>query len=180
MIASFNRQVTLATLGLIGIMTAVAYGNAANAAPMVSGVRNTAASNYVYPVMGPRTSSSYGVRKHPITKRARKHHNGIDLAAPIGATIRSIASGLVIFADQFGGYGNLIVIRHADGLTSHYGHCNTTSVRVGQKVLAGDVIGTVGSTGQSTGPHLHFEIRSNGDPQHPERYLPGLASPAQG
>lgn len=180
MTASYNRILSFAALGLAVAISAVVDGSAAHAAPLFSALRNIAASNYVYPVMGPRTSSSYGVRRHPINKAARKHHNGIDLAAPIGATIRSIASGHVIFADRFGGYGNLIVIKHADGLTSSYGHCNTTSVRVGQRVLAGDVIGTVGNTGHSTGPHLHFEIRINGAPQNPELYLPGLASPAQG
>jgi murein DD-endopeptidase MepM/ murein hydrolase activator NlpD len=180
MTASFNRKRAYAALGFIATLATSLCSPSAQAIPLGSGVNNLTASNFVYPVMGPRTSSSFGIRKHPITKKARKHHDGIDLAAPTGATIRSIASGHVIFADQFGGYGNLIVIKHADGLTSHYGHCNETSVRVGQKVLAGDVIGTVGSTGRSTGPHLHFEIRRNGEPEHPERYLPGLASPAQG
>jgi murein DD-endopeptidase MepM/ murein hydrolase activator NlpD len=176
----FSRIGTVVGLGFIVALATSVCSPSAQAIPVGSWGSNLTASNFVYPVMGPRTSSSFGVRKHPITKKARKHHDGIDLAAPTGATIRSIASGHVIFADQFGGYGNLIVIRHANGLTSHYGHCNETSVRVGQKVLAGDVIGTVGSTGRSTGPHLHFEIRRNGEPEHPERYLPGLASQAQG
>ncbi len=180
MTASYNRNGAFIALGLSVAISAVLQGDAAHAAPFLSTAGNIAASDYVYPVMGPRTSSSYGLRRHPISKVTKKHHNGIDLAAPIGATIRAIASGHVIFAEIFGGYGNFIVIKHADGLTSSYGHCNTTLVRVGQRVLAGDVIGTVGNTGHSTGPHLHFEIRRNGDPQNPELYLPGIASPAQG
>jgi murein DD-endopeptidase MepM/ murein hydrolase activator NlpD len=137
-------------------------------------------SSFVYPVMGPRESSRYGVRSHPIKRALRHHHDGIDLAAPKGAVIRSIAGGQVMYSDPFGGYGNLIVIKHESGLTSHYGHCETLKVKVGQFVRPGDIIGTVGSTGRSTGPHLHFEIRRNGKPQHPERILPGLADPTLG
>jgi murein DD-endopeptidase MepM/ murein hydrolase activator NlpD len=150
------------------------------AVPLASQVHQLNSTNFVYPLMGPRTSSSFGPRSHPIRKSHRQHHHGIDLAAPVGSTIRSIASGVVIFADPFGGYGNLVVIKHDNGLSSHYGHCHALEVTVGQRVYAGDVIATVGNTGRSTGPHLHFEIRHNGEPQHPERYLPGLAGPAQG
>jgi murein DD-endopeptidase MepM/ murein hydrolase activator NlpD len=134
---------------------------------------------FVYPVLGPRLSSDYGVRKHPIRK-TQKHHHGVDLAAPVGAAIRSIASGQVIFADPFGGYGKFVVIRHAHEVTSHYGHCDSITVNTGQRVRAGQIIGRVGSSGSSTGPHLHLEIRRNGIPQDPEKVLPGLADPAQG
>jgi murein DD-endopeptidase MepM/ murein hydrolase activator NlpD len=154
--------------------------DSAQAIPLASQIQQLTTSHFVYPVMGPRTSSDFGIRRHPIRRKVRRHHDGIDLAAPVGSTIRSIASGDVVFADPHGGYGNLIVIRHRNGLTSHYGHCDQSLVRIGQKVRAGDVIGTVGSTGHSTGPHLHFEIRKDGEPQHPERYLPGLDLPAQG
>jgi murein DD-endopeptidase MepM/ murein hydrolase activator NlpD len=137
-------------------------------------------SSFVYPLMGPRESSQYGVRNHPIKRKLRHHHDGIDLAAPKGAVIRAIAAGRVMYSDPFGGYGNLVVIKHESGLTSHYGHCDTLKARVGQLVRPGDIIATVGSTGRSTGPHLHFEIRRNGQPQHPERILPGLADPTLG
>jgi len=133
----------------------------------------------VYPVMGPRMSGDFGLRNHPIKKRVQ-HHHGIDLAAPKGAPIRAIAAGQVMYADPFGGYGKIVVLRHPSGLTSHYGHCEALNVKIGDKVSAGDIIGTVGSTGLSTGPHLHFEIRKEGKPQNPEQYLPGLDSPAQG
>jgi murein DD-endopeptidase MepM/ murein hydrolase activator NlpD len=124
-------------------------------------------------------SSDFGLRNHPIKKR-QQHHHGIDLAAPMGAPIRAIAAGRVVYADPFGGYGKIVVVRHASGLTSHYGHCSGLSVKIGDNVAAGDIIGAVGSTGLSTGPHLHFEIRIDGVPQNPERYLPGLDSPAEG
>lgn len=138
------------------------------------------ANSFVYPLMGPRQSSRYGLRNHPIKRKLRHHHDGIDLAAPKGAVIRAIAAGRVMYSDPFGGYGNLVVIKHASGLTSHYGHCDLLKVRVGQMVRPGDIIATVGSTGRSTGPHLHFEIRRNGQPQHPEQILPGLADPTLG
>jgi murein DD-endopeptidase MepM/ murein hydrolase activator NlpD len=133
----------------------------------------------VYPVMGPRMSSDFGLRNHPIRKH-RAHHHGVDLAAPQGAPIRVIAAGQVVYADPLGGYGKVVVVKHASGLTSHYGHCQSIGVSIGQIVKPGDILGTVGSTGLSTGPHLHFEIRQDGKPQNPERYLPGLAAPAAG
>jgi murein DD-endopeptidase MepM/ murein hydrolase activator NlpD len=151
-------------------------------APLVASSPSYAAPaqlSFVYPVMGPRMSSDFGLRNHPIKKRVQ-HHHGIDLAAPKGAPIRAISSGQVMYADPFGGYGKIVVVRHPSGLTSHYGHCDTLNVKIGDTVKAGDIIGTVGSSGISTGPHLHFEIRMNGKPQDPERYLPGLDSPAAG
>lgn len=134
---------------------------------------------FVYPVMGPRMSSDFGVRKHPI-KKARRHHDGIDLAAPVGAPIRAIADGQVMYADPHGGYGKYIVVRHLNGITSHYGHCDTMEVIPGHTVTAGQIIGTVGNSGASTGPHLHFEIRRDGEAQDPESFLPGLAEEAAG
>lgn len=88
--------------------------------------------------------------------------------------------GTVVFADPFSHYGNLIVIKHADGLTSHYGHLESFKVKPGQKVRAGQMIGAVGSTGRVTGPHLHLEVRKDGVPLNPQRYLPGLESDALG
>jgi len=134
---------------------------------------------FVYPVMGPRLSSDFGVRAHPIMKVTR-HHHGVDLAAPVGSLIRSIAGGQVIYADPHGGYGRFIVVRHANGLSSHYGHCERVHVRIGQKVNAGDILGTVGSSGRSTGPHLHFEVRREGKPLDPNDILPGLNERAEG
>jgi murein DD-endopeptidase MepM/ murein hydrolase activator NlpD len=137
------------------------------------------ADAYVYPVMGPRLSSSYGKRRHPV-KKVTQHHHGIDLAAPAGAPIRAIADGQVMFADPYAGYGKLVVLQHSNGLTSHYGHCAKLSVQPGAHVRAGDIIGTVGSTGISTGPHLHFELRKDGSTLNPEKLLPGLADGSEG
>jgi murein DD-endopeptidase MepM/ murein hydrolase activator NlpD len=134
---------------------------------------------FVYPVMGPRLSSDFGKRKHPVSRSIR-HHHGVDLAAPEQSPIRAIAGGVVIYADPYAGYGNLVVVRHDDGMTSHYGHCRSINVTIGRRVKPGQMIGTVGSTGISTGPHLHFEIRVAGEPRDPELFLPGLASEAEG
>ncbi len=134
---------------------------------------------FVYPVMGPRLSSDFGKRKHPKLKSVR-HHHGVDLAAPEQSPIRVIGGGQVIYADPYAGYGNLVVVRHDDGMTSHYGHCRTIKVTIGQRVKAGQIIATVGNTGISTGPHLHFEIRVGGQPRDPELFLPGLATEAEG
>ena len=136
-------------------------------------------SGFVYPVMSPRLSSDYGRRIHPI-RRFSQFHQGIDLAAPRGVPIRSIRAGTVVFADPYAGYGKLIVIRHENGMTSHYGHCGEIRVNPGQNVLAGQIIGSVGNTGLSTGPHLHFEVRFNGAAVDPERYVPGLSLQGQG
>jgi murein DD-endopeptidase MepM/ murein hydrolase activator NlpD len=130
-------------------------------------------TQFVYPVMAPRKSGDFGKRKHPIILAVR-HHNGIDLAAPTGAPIRAVAEGVVVFADPYAKYGNLIVIDHGSKITTHYGHCHTIKVEPGAKVSAGQIIGTIGSTGGSTGSHLHFEVRVSGFPKHPEKYLPGL------
>jgi murein DD-endopeptidase MepM/ murein hydrolase activator NlpD len=133
----------------------------------------------VYPLMGTRVSSDFGLRKHPVLKKM-KHHGGIDLAAPHGAPIRAVREGTVVFADPHGGYGKLVVIMHKDGLTTHYGHCDTIDVKTGQRIRAGQVLGTVGSSGRVTGPHLHFEIRKNGEPVDPESLIPDLAAQAEG
>ncbi len=136
-------------------------------------------SGYVYPVVGPRLSSVFGDRKHPV-KRVTKHHNGVDLAAPRRAAVRVIAEGRVVFADKYSGYGNLVVVSHPDGKTSHYGHLDEIKARPGAYLRPGQLIGYVGETGIATGPHLHFEIRKDGKPLDPEKYLPGLTETPEG
>jgi murein DD-endopeptidase MepM/ murein hydrolase activator NlpD len=117
------------------------------------------------PVSG-RITSGYGYRNHPILKR-RKLHAGIDFGAPTGTPVYASSSGVVVSAGYQRGYGNTIVISHGSGLSTLYGHLSRIRVSSGQKVGSGDLIGNVGSTGMSTGPHLHFEIRVNGRPVNP-------------
>lgn len=133
----------------------------------------------VFPVMGPRISGVFGSRKHPKLRYVR-HHNGIDLAAPEGSAIRAIKEGHVVFADSYAGYGNLVVILHTDGKTTHYGHLSFIKAKTGASISAGEIIGVVGSTGLSTGPHLHFEVRENGKPLDPVKLFPGLVATPKG
>lgn len=132
--------------------------------------REKATINGVYisvmPVQG-RVSSRYGARED-----IRDHtHMGLDIAASQGTKIKAASSGTVIFSGTRGGYGNLTIISHGNGITTYYGHCSKLYKEEGDKVEAGDVIGLVGSTGNSTGPHLHFEIRKNGVYVDPAKYL---------
>lgn len=135
--------------------------------------------SYVFPLMTPRFTSGFGVRNHPIHKR-RSHHRGIDLAAPLNAPVRVIRDGSVVFADTYAGYGKLVTVKHDDGMTTLYGHLVDILVNPGDKVKAGSVIGRVGSTGQSTGPHLHFEIRKFGKAVDPKTVFPKFFSEAEG
>ena len=115
-----------------------------------------------------RVTSRYGMRKHPILRKY-KMHTGIDIGADRGDSIVAANSGTVIITqyDSSGGYGNMVVIDHGGGITTLYGHASKLLVRVGQQVKAGQVIAKVGSTGLSTGNHLHFEVRVNGATRNP-------------
>lgn len=121
------------------------------------------------PVPGPITSP-YGYRIHPIF-HVRKMHTGVDMTAGMGTPIHAAEGGSVVSAGWRGGYGKCVVISHGGGLATLYGHLSTISVSAGQKVGRGEVIGKVGSTGYSTGPHLHFEVRADGSPVNPANYL---------
>lgn len=120
------------------------------------------------------------MRRHPVLRRMDRKHNGVDLAAPEYAHVRAVAAGIVVFADQYAGYGKLVTIKHEKGYTSLYGHLAEILVNTGQRVRAGELIGRLGSTGMSTGPHLHFEWRINGKPVDPLRVFPALAEGAEG
>lgn len=125
---------------------------------------------FVWPVHGPITSP-FGYRTNPFGG-APDFHPGLDIAAPSGTPIVAADSGQVIIAGWVSGYGNYIAIDHGGGVSSAYGHCSRIDVSVGQDVQRGQVIGAVGSTGHSTGPHVHFEIRVNGAPVDPAPRLP--------
>lgn len=129
------------------------------------GYHGTFGGRFIKPANGPITSG-FGYRFHPILKRSRLHA-GVDIAAGYGGTIRAAASGLVVYAGYRGGYGNAVIIDHGSGLSTLYGHCSRLFVSSGQTVRQGQSIGAVGSTGLSTGPHLHFEVRKNGTPVNP-------------
>lgn len=129
------------------------------------------AGTMVWPTPGHnRVSSNFGYRIHPIL-HTRRMHNGIDISAPSGARIVAAGRGSVVYAGWRGGYGNCTMIDHGNGVVTVYAHQSRIAVRVGQSVTAGQTIGYVGSTGLSTGPHLHFEVRVNGSPTNPLNYL---------
>ncbi|WP_296976855.1 murein hydrolase activator EnvC [Thermobacillus sp. ZCTH02-B1] len=118
-------------------------------------------------------SSKFGPRTHPITGEKGKQHNGIDFAAPAGTDIYAAESGTVIVAQRMSGYGNTVIIDHGNGLWTLYAHIRNGGilVKAGDEVKKGQKIAEVGSTGNSTGPHLHFEVRLNEKPVDPDSYL---------
>ncbi len=113
------------------------------------------------PLESYRMSSNYGMRTHPVLGGLRGH-KGIDMAAPSGTPIYATADGLVSKAEWFSSYGNFIAIGHGNELETRFGHLSRIAVSAGQRVRKGDLIGYVGSTGRSTGPHLHYEVRVAG------------------
>lgn len=115
--------------------------------------------------------SPFGMRMHPIRK-VNRMHNGVDIRATNRSAISAAASGVVISSGWISGYGNTVVIDHGDGISTLYAHASSLYVKAGQRVVAGDKIAAVGSTGLATGPHLHFEVRVNGKPVNPRTYLP--------
>lgn len=124
---------------------------------------------FIHPVDA-RITSGFGMRYHPILHYT-KLHTGTDFGASYGTTIHAAASGVVVIAGYMRGYGNAVVIDHGGGVSTLYGHCSALLVTEGQAITQGDPIGRVGSTGYSTGPHLHFEVRRDGQPVDPMGYL---------
>ena len=127
------------------------------------------ATTFVWPARG-RITSGFGFRTHPVFG-TREMHTGIDIGAPLGAPVVSAREGRVIWAGWYGGYGMFVRVDHGSGLITAYSHLSKISVKVGQILHPGDLIGRVGSTGFSTGPHLLFEIRIHGRPLDPLKYL---------
>ena len=131
-----------------------------------------------WPVNWPNITSPYGWRVHPVYN-TKKFHSGIDIGGSYGSPIMAAGAGVVIFVTTpvqghntgGSGYGNYCIIDHGGGYTTLYGHCRSVYVKKGQHVKAGQRIAEMGSTGTSTGSHLHFEVRVNGSPVNPERYL---------
>jgi murein DD-endopeptidase MepM/ murein hydrolase activator NlpD len=153
----------------VGEAEALAAQSAALAAQIQAAQGSTAsvgpvsAAGLIWPVNGP-VSSGFGMRWG-------RMHEGIDISAPTGTPIHAAASGTVIYAGWLGGYGMLVVVDHGNGLSTAYAHCSSQLVSVGQQVAQGETVALVGSTGHSTGPHLHFEVRVSGVAVDPLLYL---------
>ena len=115
-------------------------------------------------------SSGFGIRRDPINHR-RAMHTGIDLRAPLRSPVLATAPGKVVFAGRKQGYGRMVEIDHGNGLSTRYGHLSEINVKVGDGIKIGQVIGLVGSTGRSTGPHLHYETRIDVEAVDPQKFL---------
>ena len=139
-----------------------------------SGAAAYSTGSFIFPVASyTYISSRFGERIHSITGEL-KNHNGMDIASNMGTTVYAADGGRVVLAEWYGGYGNCIMIEHGNGYKTLYGHLSVISVKNGQTVNQGETIGQVGSTGNSTGPHLHFEVYLNGGRIDPEQFYSGL------
>lgn len=122
------------------------------------------------PTLGGYVSSPFGYRIDPFTKK-RKMHHGLDISAPTGTPIYATASGTVVYAKWYGGYGYTIKLDHGYGYSTIYAHLSKMNVRKGQQVNRGEAIGKMGNTGKSTGPHLHYEVRYHNQPMNPVEFI---------
>lgn len=137
-----------------------------NTSSKISGGKASLGISLIRPVSGTITSR-FGVSSNI----RRSSHTGLDIAAPTGTPVKAAASGTVTFSGWKGSYGNMLVISHGNGVQTYYGHCSKLYAKNGQTVSQGDVVASVGSTGNSTGPHLHLEIRLNGTAYNPQNYI---------
>jgi len=138
---------------------------AAEARPARSQQPPRVTKQFLWPVVGGTVTSGFG-------QRGQSFHDGIDISAPAGASVLAAADGEVIYSDFLRGYGNCIIVRHTDGLATVYAHNQSNRVREGQRVRRGDVIGTVGDSGRTTGANLHFEVREDNVAHDPLYFLP--------
>jgi murein DD-endopeptidase MepM/ murein hydrolase activator NlpD len=129
-----------------------------------------AATPSIWPINGWITSG-FGKRASPLTGEPGRHY-GVDIANVVGTPIHATADGLIVYAGWQNGYGRVVVIEHGYGFSTRYGHCSSVDVKVGDEVKRGQIISYVGSSGRSTGSHLHYEVRIHGIPVDPEKYLP--------
>ena len=123
----------------------------------------------LWPVQG-QVTGSFGERIDPFNGEGA-FHSGVDISSPVGTPVVAPADGNVVFSDSMGGYGRAIILDHGNGISTRYGHLSGFAVLAGQAVHRGDVIGFVGDSGRSTGPHLHYEVRINDTPVNPYKYL---------
>jgi len=171
--------------GLKGFSTAKTGGGGSALAPKLTDLEQyamydeyigrlmliTAFTPMGYPHSVDHLTSNFGYRSDPFDVTRAEYHPGIDFGGAIGDKVKCTANGRVIFAGWYGGYGNCIRIAHGNSFETLYGHLSKINVTVGQKVSVGDVIGAVGSTGHSTGAHLHYEVRKDGKPINPINFL---------
>jgi murein DD-endopeptidase MepM/ murein hydrolase activator NlpD len=163
LVPSFAESVTDYDFLRSGRVLALASRNSRRLVPL-------AARPSIWPVDGPLMRSAFGNRTDPFSGEGA-FHTGVDISAPTGTPVRSTADGTVVFSAFEGGYGRLVVVDHGGGLRTYYAHLSKFSVHTGQEVRRGDYVGNVGSSGRTTAPHLHYEVRSGGAPVNPGDYL---------
>ncbi|WP_276553967.1 phage tail tape measure protein [Acetobacterium wieringae] len=162
--------------GNFSIKAAISFlGEGAKDILKAMGISGATLADLLWPTLSQSITDYFGWRTHPITGE-QQYHSGIDIGAGMGESVMAAGMGEVIFAGDGGGYGNMVKIDHGDGLITAYAHLSSILASVGDLVDAGDIIGLVGSTGNSTGPHLHFEILQDGVPIDPLQIKGGYAS----
>jgi murein DD-endopeptidase MepM/ murein hydrolase activator NlpD len=173
-----NRDATRPTL--VNDIVIISEAREIPTASRVSSVtRGTGSSNNmpsIWPVAG-GIRGGFGVRHNPFGGRGSEFHKGQDISAPYGSQVIATADGVVVISGWLRGYGQVVYVDHGNGISTRYGHLSRIDVMVGQTIKRGDQLGLVGSTGRSTGPHLHYEVRVDGQATNPIPYLPTI--PAQ-
>ena len=172
MVQKIKRKIILSALAVLFI-TLMAGAHASEPAELKKGavkVEDGLFIGFLWPLRE-NASSPYGMRRDPISGDIVKHHAGLDIAAPGGTQVTSSRAGRVTFAGMRGGYGKLIILSHADNMETRYGHLSSFKVKEGHFVRPGQVLGTVGDTGRSTGNHLHFEVLISGRAADPMKWL---------
>lgn len=164
-------ELLLESSGLVGVESKATYvEQALRVYEAVLRERTTMPS--IWPVAG-SLESGFGGRRNPFGGPGYEYHEGQDIDVPYGTPVSATANGTVVFAGWQSGYGQVVFIDHGDGISTRYGHLSQIDVLVGQTIKQGEVLGRVGSTGRSTGPHLHYEVRLNNEPVDPRDFLPG-------
>ena len=165
---SADRLYALRRVAMNGVATLGIDSAGAHTATLADWVQLSSEPN-LWPVEG-RITSSFAERVDPFLGEGAKHA-GVDISTAYGTTVIAPADGVVVFADDMSGYGHLIIVQHAHGVSTRYGHLSAFAVTAGQEIRRGDTLGYVGLSGRSTGPHLHYEVRINDTPVNPNRYL---------
>ena len=180
-----NESLIVETATKLGILQKQLYVQSRSYDELINMATNKSALIAAIPSIQPianrdlkKEASGFGMRIDPIYKEPRMHE-GMDYAAAVGTDVYSTSDGVVLRAGKISNYGNLIEIDHGFGYTTRYAHLSAFSVKVGQKVKRGEVIGKVGNTGKSVGPHLHYEVRKNGRAQNPINYYFNDLSPEE-
>lgn len=145
-----------------------------------SALRERARIPSLWPVAGGEATDSFGGRRNPFGGGSSEFHSGQDISAERGTPVYAAGIATVKFAGTQSGYGQIVILDHGDGITTRYGHLSKIEVEAGQELPRGAQIGRVGSTGRSTGPHLHYEVRINEEPVNPRAYLPAPATASYG